>query len=105
MKAGSYIGLIRKAKDENGVECWKLTESKVTRIVQNSKGTKIYSKGFYPLDAEEVAFNTQEQEEAKGYILTREVFELNDITRPKAERWIEWANANMDKAVGILEDV
>lgn len=105
MKVGSYIGLIRKVQEPNGNELWKLYESKVTRITQNSKGTKIYSKGFYPLDAEDVELNTEAQEEANGYILTREVFELNDITRPKAERWIEWANANMDKAVSILEDV
>lgn len=102
MKVGSYIGLIRKAQDANGNEFWKLSESKVTKIVQNSKGTRIYSKGFYTLDAEDVALNTEMQEEADGYILTREVFELNDITRPKAERWIEWANANMDKAVSVL---
>ena len=105
MKVGSYIGLIRKVQDLEGNEFWGLYESKVTRIVQNRNGTKIYSKGFYPFDAEEIELNTEMQEEAQGYILTREIFELNDITRPKVERWIEWANANMDKAVSILEDV
>ena len=105
MKVGSYIGMLTKRQSSDGKEFWKLIESKVTKIIQNSKGTKIYSKGFYPLDAADVEFNTKEQEEAQGYILTREVFELNDITRPKVERWIEWANANMDKAVSILEDV
>lgn len=39
----------------------------------------------------------------KGYILTREVFGINDITRPFAENWIKWANENMDKAVSVLE--
>ena len=39
----------------------------------------------------------------KGYILAREVFGLNDITRPFAEKWVKWANENMDKAVSILE--
>lgn len=104
MKVGSCIGLICKTKDANGNEFWKLSESKVTRIVQNKNGIKLYSKGFYPLDIEEVEFNTKFQEGAQGYILTREVFELNDVTRSKAERWIEWANANMGKAVGIWEE-
>jgi hypothetical protein len=30
------------------------------------------------------------------------VFGLNEITRPKAENWIKWANENKDKAVGLL---
>ena len=45
------------------------------------------------------------QEKAKGYIITKEVFGLNDITRPIAEKWIEWANENMDKAVSIVSGV
>jgi hypothetical protein len=43
------------------------------------------------------------QEKAEGYIITKEVFGLNEITRPKAENWIRWANENKDKAVGILD--
>ena len=103
VKVGNYIGLIRQAIDSNGKEFWKLSESKITRIVQNSKGTRIYSKNFYPLDVEEVELNTKMQEEAQGYILMHEPFELNDITRLKAERWIEWANENIDKAASILD--
>ena len=35
--------------------------------------------------------------------ITKEVFGINDITRPFAENWIKWANGNMDKAVSVLE--
>ena len=38
----------------------------------------------------------------KGYIITREVFGLNDKTRPFAENWVKWANENKDKAVGLI---
>lgn len=37
-----------------------------------------------------------------GYILTREVFGLNEKTRPYAEQWIEWANKNPDKVDSIF---
>lgn len=39
----------------------------------------------------------------KNWILTNEIFGLNDKTRPYAERWVKWANENMDKAVSVLE--
>lgn len=49
-------------------------------------------------------YNTKQMENAigKGYIITKEVFGLNDKTRPFAESWVKWANDNMDKAVSIL---
>lgn len=37
----------------------------------------------------------------KGYIFTSEVFGLNDVIRPFAERWVKWANENPDKIGGI----
>lgn len=48
--------------------------------------------------------NTKDMQNADGYILTNEVFILNDITRPKAERWVEWANKNPDKIKGWWEE-
>lgn len=103
LKVKDSVGGIYKT-NKDGIERWYLCEDKISRIVENSKGKKYYvkSKRFYPLDAEDVDNNTSDQEKAEGYILTREVFGLNDITRPKAENWIKWANENMDKAVGIL---
>ena len=60
---------------------------------------------FNPLNADDVESNTDMMEDAigKGYIMTREVFGLNDKTRPYAERWVKWANENKDKAVSVLD--
>ena len=103
IKAGNYIGGIYKSNNSDDSEYWKLIDSKITKIVQNSKGTKIYSKNFYPLYLEDVELNTELMENANGYILTREVFYLTDEIRNKCERWIEWANNNSEKAVSIFE--
>lgn len=103
---GDSVGYIEKGI-KNGIEQWRLTEDKITKIEQTKKyGTRYFTKSkFYPLDAEEVDDNTKMMEKAvgKGYILTKEVFGINDITRPFAENWIKWANENMDKAVSVLE--
>jgi hypothetical protein len=101
LKVGDSVGGIYKTA-KNGIEQWYLCEDKINKIVENSKGRKYYVKSkFYPLDADDTDSNTEMQEKAEGYIITKEVFGLNDITRPKAENWIKWANENMDKAVGI----
>ena len=85
-----------KTEKKNGtyvkVQLVKLLKTeKVENIIQKSK--------FVPLDADDVDSNTEMQEKAKGYIITREVFGLNDITRPMAEKiglsgqmkiWIRW---------------
>lgn len=104
LKVGDSVGgLYKRTKD--GKEEWYLCEDKVNKIVELKSGKKYYTKSkFRPLDAEDVDSNTEMQEEAKGYIITKEVFGLNDITRPKAEAWVKWANENMDKAVGFLFD-
>ena len=97
----SVGGIYKRTKD--GKEEWYLCESTISKIVENGKGRKYYTKSkFVPLDADDVDSNTEMQEKAKGYIITREVFGLNDITRPMAENWIVWANENMDKAVSII---
>jgi uncharacterized protein YuzE len=100
LKVGDYVGGIYK---KHGTEEWYLHEGKVNKIVELKSGKKYYTKsGFNPLDAEDVDDNTEIQEKAEGYIITKEVFGLNDITRPKAENWIKWANENLDKAVSIM---
>ncbi len=103
---GDSVGYIGKAI-KNGIEQWILTEDKITKIDQTKKyGERYHTKSkFYPLDVEDVDSNTKIMEKAvgKGYILTREVFGINDITRPFAENWIKWANENMNKAVSVLE--
>lgn len=97
LKVGDYVGGLYKTTLD-GKEQWYLCEDKINKIVENKKGKKYYTKSkFLPLDAEDVDGNTEMQEQAEGYIITREVFGLNDITRPKAEKWVIWANENMDK--------
>jgi threonyl-tRNA synthetase len=106
MNIGDSVGGIYK-KSKNGEEFWELVEDEINKITITKKaGRRYFTKSrFYPLDADDVDSTTKEMEEAvdKGYIITREVFGLNDITRPFAENWVKWANENMDKAVSILE--
>lgn len=103
LKVGDSVGgIYDKVKD--GVKEWYLCEDKINKIVELKSGRKYYTKSkFRPLDADDVDDNTEIQEGADGFILTREVFGLNDITRPVAEKWIEWANENKDNAVSIFK--
>lgn len=95
----SVGGIYKKTKD--GREFWKLTEDKINKITTTKKHGRRYftRKAFLPLDADDVDDNTKQMEEAigKGYIITKEVFGLNDKTRPFAENWVKWANENPDK--------
>lgn len=103
LKVGDSVGGIYK-RNKDGIEEWYLCEDKINRIVELKSGKKYYTKSkFHPLDADDVDSNTKIQEESEGYILTREVFGLNDITRQKSEKWIVWANENRDKAVSVFE--
>lgn len=105
LNVGDSVGGIYK-RERNGQEFWELVEDKINKVVETKKyGRRYYTKSrFRPLDADDVDSNTKCMEDAigKGYIITREVFGLNDKTRPFAERWVQWANENMDKAVSIL---
>lgn len=106
LRVGDSVGGIYK-KERNGIEYWELIEDKINKVTETKRdGWKYYTKSrFRPLYAEDIDSNTEIMEEAvgKGYIITGEVFGLNDITRPFAERWVKWANENMDKAISILE--
>lgn len=100
----SVGGIYKKSKD--GKEFWELVEDKINKITITKRyGRRYYTKSrFYPLDADDVDDNTKQMENVigKGYIITKEVFGLNDKTRPFAENWVKWANENMDKAVSVL---
>ena len=86
---------------------WGLIEDKINKITITKKyGRRYFTKSkFYPLDADDVDNNTKDMEDAigKGYIITREVFGLNEKTRPYAENWVKWANENKDRAVSVLD--
>lgn len=102
IKVGDSVGGIYK-RTKDGIDEWYLCEDKINKIVELKSGKRYYTKSkFRPLDADDIDDNTEIQEKADGYIVTREVFGLNDITRPKAENWIKWANENIDKAVSIV---
>lgn len=102
MRVGECVGGLYKKTLRDGSEIWELLEGKITKIVQNSRGTKVYSKRFYPIDKEEIEDNTELMANADGWILTREVVLLTPEIRSKCERWIQWANENPDKAVGLI---
>ncbi len=106
MNVGDSVGIICRSLKGGSVQ-WILEEDKINKITETLKnGRRYFTKSkFRPLDADDVDSNTEMMEEAvgKGYIVTREVFGLNDKTRPFAERWIEWANQNPEKAVSVLE--
>ena len=106
LNVGDSVGGIYK-KSKNGEDFWELVEDKINKITITKKyGRRYFTKSrFNPLDADDVDSNTDMMEDAigKGYIITREVFGLNDKTRSYAERWIKWANENKDKAVSVLD--
>lgn len=106
LQIGDNIGAIYEKCTFDGVKSWCLREDKIIKVSQTREGWKYYTKSkFRPLYADDIDSNTRMMEDAigKGYIITKEVFGLNDKTRPFAERWVEWANRNKDKAVSILD--
>lgn len=102
LNVGDSVAQINQTPSGN----WKLYEDKINKItVSNKYGRRYFTRSvFYPLDADDVDSNTDMMEDAigKGYIITKEVFGLNEKTRPYAERWIKWANENKDKVVGLI---
>ena len=103
---GDSVGGIYEKIKPDGTKVWELVEDKINKVTETKKdGVKYYTKKhFRPLYADDIDSNTRMMEDAigKGYIITNEVFGLNDKTRPFAERWVEWANKNKDKADSIF---
>ena len=100
-KIGDTIGYIQKyLRDENP---YALVEAKVTSIRLTKEGLKVYApKKFRPLYAEDIEFNTNIMS-GDSLILVKEPFVLNEITRPRAERWVTAVNENPEMVRGILE--
>lgn len=107
LNIGDSVGAIYK-KSKDGKEFWELVEDKINKITVTKKYGRRYCtrSKFYPLDADDIDNNTKQMEECigSGYIITKELFGLNDKTRPFAEKWVKWANENMDKAVGAVQE-
>lgn len=72
-------------------ERFKFVETTFTRRI-SSRGDRVYSKMFYPLDYEEIVFNANIMKNNSGLMLVREPFLLDDELREKAAKWVEWAN-------------
>lgn len=66
-------------------------EDTFTRRI-SSKGDRVYSKRFRPIDYEEIVDNASYMNGNSGLILVEEPFLLNDELREKVIRWVEWAN-------------
>lgn len=107
LNVGDSVGGIYKTT-KNGEDFWELVEDKIIKITITKRcGRRYFTKSrFRPLDADDVHSTTKDMEDAigKGFIITREVFGLNEKTRPYAERWVKWANENKDKAVGLISE-
>jgi len=102
IKPGDYIGGIFKKTNNDGKEIYELIKTKVNKIISTSKATKVYSKAFYPLDLEDVEANTKDMEEADGYILTREVFQITEPIERHCTMWIDWANKHPDQVESLI---
>ena len=88
------IGYIRRNNLELNPqlkEKFTFKECTFTRRI-SSKGDRVYSKLFYPLDYEEIVENANMMKGNSGLIMVDSPFLLDDELREKAVKWVEWAN-------------
>lgn len=88
------IGYIRRNNLELNphlTEKFHFFETPFTRRI-TSKGDRVYSKLFYPLDYEEIVDNAEWMKGNSRMILVDEPFLLDDELREKCVKWVEWAN-------------
>ena len=98
------IGYIRRHNLELNPqlkERFTFKECTFTRRI-SSKGDRVYSKLFYPLDYEEIVDNANMMKENPGLIMVDSPFLLDDELREKAIRWVEWANKADPKEYDIF---
>lgn len=89
---GDHIGCIYQSYDGR----WYLREVSVTKIVENSKGCLVYSRGFRPLDKSDIEDNTNLASGINGMIFKDDVVLLTDEIRERFINWVKWANDNPD---------
>ena len=103
-KIGDTIGYIRKSQKFGDTDWkWGLSESKVNSMRICKDGIHVYAKGSSPLYDEEIRSNTKIMTENKYIILVYEPFLLNDDTRARATRWIEWVNEHPENEKNALD--
>ena len=101
------IGFIRRydlTSNPHLTERFKFKECTFTRRI-SSKGDRVYSKGFYPLDYSEIVENAQMMKEYPGIMLVQEPFLLDDELRERCIKWVEWANKADPKDYDPFEDL
>lgn len=72
-------------------ERFKFVEDTFTRRI-SSRGDRVYSKRFCPLDYEEIVDNANMMKKNPRLILVQEPFLLDDELRDKVTQWVDWAN-------------
>lgn len=88
------IGYIRRNDlklNPHLTEKFHFFETTFTRRI-TSKGDRVYSKLFHPLDYEEIVNNADWMKGNSRIILVDEPFLLDDELREKCVKWVEWAN-------------
>lgn len=101
------IGFIRRYDldiNPHLTERFKFKECTFTRRI-SSKGDRVYSKLFHPLDYSEIVENAQMMKEHPGIMLVQEPFLLDDELRERCIRWVEWANKADPKEYAPFADV
>lgn len=90
MKIG-YIQQYDLSQNPHLTERFKFVEDTFTRRI-SSRGDRVYSKSFYPLDYEEIVDNANMMKKNSRLILVQEPFLLDDELRDKVTQWVDWAN-------------
>lgn len=90
MKMG-YIKEYNLALNSHLTDRFKFIETTFTRRI-SSRGDRVYSKMFYPLDYDEIVTNAKIMKENSSVILVREPFLLDDELKEKVTKWVAWAN-------------
>ena len=94
MATKQIIGYIRRNNLELNPELkekFKYIEDKFTRRI-TSRGDRVYSKKFVPLDYKEIVENAKMMKGDGNLILVQEPFLVDDELREIVLRWVEWAN-------------
>lgn len=86
------IGLVCLVEDENGNAEWALKRYRIKRIEQRSNSRRVYARGFYPIDEEDLLHTTEMMRDNENLILHNLPFVLTKALRERCKAWV--ANEN-----------
>ena len=92
------IAYIRRATVD-GKEQFKFIEAKVKFVRIGKKGTSVYTDRFYPLDAEEIEFNTSLIGKNSGIMLVNEPFITTDKYSEHCIKVVDYWNDHGAKSI------